>query len=41
MLAYLKTLIRQVGDCESLENVIHLMLNQIRRYSPEFGWIYC
>jgi hypothetical protein len=41
MLSYLKTWIRQVGDCESMENVIHPMLNQRRRYSPELGWIYC
>lgn len=41
MLAYLKTWIRQVGECESLENVIHPRLNQRRRYSPELGWIYC
>ncbi len=41
MLAYLKTWIRQVGDCESLEEEVHPMTSQRRRYSPEFGWIYC
>jgi hypothetical protein len=41
MLAFLKSWERPMRYCESLETVIHPLLNQRRHYSPELGWIYC
>ncbi|MEI7639671.1 MAG: hypothetical protein WCJ37_20310 [Syntrophus sp. (in: bacteria)] len=42
MLAYLKTWIRQTQYSVELQDEIHpMMTNGNRKWSPEFGWIYC
>lgn len=42
MLAYLKTWIRQTEhDCEIRDDMHPIMYHGNRRWSPEYGWMYC